>query len=191
MVQELSYPPTSMTVGHNFLAAGGQQGQVRASYALPKKRVPVGGTNEPHGAVYSWTCTISRRASRCTLVPWGTTSTTVRASTLCVGFWARVKELISRGHGTECAALHVGRSRAGEMSLLVSNNDCTIKVLNLPTLQTLASFSFPVAINYSAMVRVPPAPPFDSPTEPCDASAAANPSLGDAVAGRRPPGVRG
>jgi WD40 repeat protein len=45
----------------------------------------------------------------------------------------------------------VGRSRAGEKSLLVSNNDCTIKVLNLPTLQSLASFSFPIAINYSSM----------------------------------------
>ena len=50
------------------------------------------------------------------------------------------------------AALHVGKTDRGDTCLLVSNNDCTIKVYNLPTLQRINSISFPVAINYSALV---------------------------------------
>jgi WD40 repeat protein len=175
VVQELSYPPTSMTVGHNFLASGGQQGQVShvnracptrvsSPKALQRRNASLAGILTPGfltahllgllqldvynlaegKSVYSGA--VGDNVNNCAQPYPGPAAP---------GFAPPCRERESltyarASHGV-CAALHVGRSRTGEKSLLVSNNDCTIKVLNLPTLQSLASFSFPIAINYSSM----------------------------------------
>lgn len=181
VVQELSYPPTSMTVGHNFLASGGQQGQVShvnracpTRVSSPKALETFKTTNavtptqgflnaHVHGllqldvynlaegkSVYSGA--VGDNVNNCAhLNPHPHPPASPRRAVGIQSQGVSAKASNELVHGMVCAALHVGRSRAGEKSLLVSNNDCTIKVLNLPTLQSLASFSFPIAINYSSL----------------------------------------
>mmetsp|Transcript_27318 Transcript_27318/g.52001 ORF Transcript_27318/g.52001 Transcript_27318/m.52001 type:complete len:339 (+) Transcript_27318:231-1247(+) len=98
VIQELGYAPTSMTMGHGYLAAGGQLGQLDVYSA-----------NEGNSI-----------------------------------FSSDVGDNVNN-------SLHVGKSSAGDPCLLVSNNDCTVKVYDLPSLRRLASVTFPMAINYSAM----------------------------------------
>eukprot|EP00240_Pyramimonas_obovata_P006368 CAMPEP_0118940266 /NCGR_PEP_ID=MMETSP1169-20130426/30984_1 /TAXON_ID=36882 /ORGANISM="Pyramimonas obovata, Strain CCMP722" /LENGTH=316 /DNA_ID=CAMNT_0006884711 /DNA_START=128 /DNA_END=1074 /DNA_ORIENTATION=+ len=98
VVQDLSYSPTSMTVGHGFLASGGQGGQLDVFNLRSNSSI----------------------------------------------FSSTVAENVIN-------SLHIGQTRSADLCLLVSNNDCTVKVYDLPGLTHVTSIDFPVAINYSTL----------------------------------------
>mmetsp|Transcript_17434 Transcript_17434/g.49023 ORF Transcript_17434/g.49023 Transcript_17434/m.49023 type:complete len:334 (-) Transcript_17434:439-1440(-) len=98
VMQNLRFCPTSMAVGHGYLAAGGSRSELE----------------------------VMQLHDRSTLF----------------------SQVLG---GNVNNALHIGRDYSGELKLFVCNNDDTIKVVRLPTMEVAATIHCAVPINYCSL----------------------------------------